>query len=140
MTSCWNLKPISVSQGILEKLSWKLLSDVVFPSLPANPPILVLENLLKILVSSCRLTSFSRCCLANPMFLLLRWPIYRIKPNWNKKKISIFQILFEELSLKLLCNVICKSLPDQSHVLWLAIGNFSRIATPGNQISKILLY
>ena len=58
----------------------------------------------------------------------------------QKKKKSIFQILFEELSLKLLCNVICKSLPDQSHILWLAIGNFSRIVIPGSQISKILLY
>ena len=76
------------------------------------------------------------------MFLLLRWPIFnktitpgnqtsQITPNicWNKKTWSIIKGHFEELSLKLLYNVSCTSLPDQSNFLRFTIASFNLMST-----------
>ena len=113
------LKFLKANWELLENLNFNLFSHVIFPLLPGQSG-------------------------------HLRWPIFNklftpgsqghwLTPGWKKKTLSEYQILFEELSLKLLCNVICTSLPSQSHTICFIIVKFGWIATPGCQTFQILL-
>ena len=57
----------------------------------------------------------------------------------EKKTLSIFQILLEELSLKLLYNVLCTSLPDQSYIIYFTAVNFSWMISHVSKTSQIFL-
>ena len=89
----------------------------------------------KILLWSYWMASFFRRCPANLAFLSLQCPILirevpmetkllKIKPNWKKKPLTRFKDLSENLSLKLLCDVIFLSLPDQSDISCFTTSNF----------------
>ena len=73
------------------------------------------------------MTSFFRRCPANLTFLALQRPIFnkmsthgsqtsQIKPKLNKKPPTISKGLLENLSLKLLCDVIFLQSTDQSNI------------------------
>ena len=73
-------------------------------------------------------------CPANATLLLLRRPIFnymiipgnqtQITPTWNKKTLTKFKDVLDNLSLKLLCDVIFLSLPGQSDIACFTVVNF----------------
>ena len=101
----------------------------------------------KILVWSCCVTSFFRCCTANLTFIALQNPIYnqrgthggqtsQIKPNRNKTPPIRFKDLLENFSLKLMCDVILPTLPDHSGIPCFTMSNVQWDDYPMNQKSS----
>ena len=50
--------------------------------------------------------------------------LLKLNPNWNKNPLTISKGRLENLSLKLLCNVIFPSLPDQFGIFSFTTSNF----------------
>ena len=95
----------------------------------------------EILVWSCCVASFFCRYPANLTFLALQCPIFnqmnthgsqtsQITPNWNKKSLTRSKDLSENFSLKLMCDVIFLSLPDQSDIPRFTISNFQSDENP----------
>ena len=106
-----------------------------------NPFKLYLKTFEKILFWSCCVTSLFRHCPANLTFLALQCPIFnqmsthgsqtfQIKPNWTKKPLTRSKDLSENLSCKLLCDVVFPSFRFQSHIPCFTMPNFQSVEYP----------
>ena len=117
-------KLLTRSKDLLENLSFKFLCVVIFLRCPPNATFLVLRcSILKQMITPGNQTSQ-----------------ITLNLSWNKETLSIFKCNFLKLSLKLLCNVSCTSLPDQSNCFSLTLVNFSQMSSPGSETFQILLY
>ena len=87
------------------------------------------------LVLSCCVTPFLRRYPANLAFLVLQWSFFtyiittgsqtsHITPIFNEKPLTRSKNLSENLSLKLLCDVVFPSFPSQSDIPCIRMSNF----------------
>ena len=95
ITPSSNKRPLTRSKGLLENFSLKLLCDVIFRRYPANLAFFALQCP----IFNQRSTHGSQTS--------------QITPNSNKKPLTRSKDLLENLSLKLLCNLIFLLLPGQ---------------------------